>query len=420
VRRMTTFCNALILLVAFSGFTLRADAALDQAKLKRPLSPYFSWLKESRKGIKGKNIAEVAKKAGEMWKSLPADKKKTYEERATKAKAEYAAYIAKVKGTDAFQAFMDKKKVARKKKLQRSVRSAMHKVPKDAKLKKPLSGYMLWFKGTRSTIKGKNIAEVSKKAGEMWKGLSAEKKKPFADKAQEAKKTYDAYVATSKGAAALKAYKDAISKARAPLTKNSDAAKAKKAAAKVKAKAKREKAKAKAATKKVKVQALKEKAKARAAAAKAKVKAMKAATAEKKKAKVAAKAKAKAAKKVKAKAKAAAKAKAKAAKKEKAKAAAAAKAKAKAAKKEKAKAKAAAKKAAMKTAMKKAKAMKAPMKAAMKTTKKVVKKLVEMTPDFVSILATMLVGALSCGGIALAVLYFRRSVTSPSEEPLLV
>merc|ERR1712151_329583 len=280
--------------------TLQADAALDQTKLKRPLSPYFAWLKESRKGIKGKNIAEIAKKAGEMWKSLPADKKKTYEERATKAKAEYAAYIAKVKGTDAFQAFMDKKKVARKKKLQRSVRSAMHKAPKDAKLKKPLSGYMLWFKGTRSTIKGKNIAEVSKKAGEMWKGLSAEKKKPFEDKAQEAKKTYDAYVATSKGAVALKAYKDAISKARAPLTKNSDAAKAKKAAAK---------AKAKAATKKVKVQALKEKAKARAAAAKAKVKAMKAATAEKKKAKVAAKAKAKAAKKVKAKSQAAAKGK---------------------------------------------------------------------------------------------------------------
>merc|ERR1711972_95278 len=325
---------------------------------------------------------------------------------------EYATYIAKVKGTEAFQAYLDKKAAARKKKLARSVRSAMHKVPKDAKLKKPLSGYMGWFKGARSTIKGKNIAEVSKKAGEMWKGLSAEKKKPFADKAQEAKKKYDAYVATSKGAAALKTYKDAIATARAPLTKNSDAAKAKKAAAKVKAKAKREKAKAKAAAKKGKVQALKEKAKARAAAAKDKVKAMKAAKVQALKAKVAAKAKAKAAKKAKAKAKAAAKAKAKAAKKEKAKATAAAKAKAKAAKKEKAKAKAA--------AMKKAKAMKAPMKAAMKTTKKVVKKLVETVPDVVSILAMMLVGAISCGGIALALLHFRRRVSSPSEEPLLV
>merc|ERR1712061_287762 len=385
------------LLVALSGFSLQADAALDQTKLKRPLSPYFSWLKESRKGIKGKNIAEIAKKAGEMWKSLPADKKKTYEDRASKAKAEYAAYIAKVKGTEAFQAYMDKKAVARKKKLKRSVKSAMHKVPKDAKLKKPLSGYMLWFKGARSTIKGKNIAEVSKKAGEMWKSLSVEKKKPFADKAQEAKKTYDAYVATSKGAAALKAYKDGIAKARIPLTKNSDAVKAKKAAAKVKAKAKREKAKARAVAKKGKLLALREKAKARATAAKEKVKAMKAAKLEKKKAKVAAKAKAKAAKKDKAKAKAAATAKAKVAKKEKAKA----------------------KAAAMKAVMKKAKAMKAPMKASMKT-KKIVKKLAETAPDVVSILAAMLVGALSCGGIALAVLHFRRSVSSPNEEPLLV
>merc|ERR1712019_293021 len=92
------------------------------------------------------------------------------------------------------------------------------------------------------------------------------------------------------GAAALKSYKDAIAKARAPLTKNSDAAKAKKAAAKVKAKAKREKAKAKAAAKKGKVQALKEKAKAMAAAAKEKVKAMKAAKAAKAKAKAAARA----------------------------------------------------------------------------------------------------------------------------------
>merc|ERR1712151_1450692 len=318
--------------------------------------------------------------------------------------------IAKVKGTEAFQAYMDKKAAARKKKLARSVRSAMHKVPKDAKLKKPLSGYMLWFKGIRSTIKGKNIAEVSKEAGEMWKGLSAEKKKPFEDKAQEAKKTYDAYVATSKGAAALKAYKDAISKARAPLTKNSDAAKAKKAAAKVKAKAKREKAKAKAAAKKVKVRALKEKAKARATAAKEKVKAMKAATAEKKKAKVAAKAKAKAAKKVKATAKAAAKAKAKAAKKEKAKAKAAAKAKAKAAKKAKA--------AAKKAAMKKAKAMKkAPMKAAMK---KVVKKLIEFIPGVMSILVAMIVGALSFCGAVLAVNSFRRSTPGSTKEPLLV
>merc|ERR1711879_1097322 len=131
------------------------------------------------------------------------------------------------------------------------------------------------------------FSEVGKKAGSMWKSLPADKKKVYADRAQEAKKKYDAYVATSKGAAALKAYKDAIAKARAPLAKTSEAVKAKKAPAKAKAKAKREKAKARAAARKEKVQALKEKAKARAAAAKEKLKAIKAAKVETKKAKAA-------------------------------------------------------------------------------------------------------------------------------------
>merc|ERR1712060_808172 len=150
---------------------------------------------------KGKNVAEVAKKAGEMWKSLAAEKKKIYEDRANKAKAEYAAYIAKVKDTEGFKAFKDELAVARKKRLKRSVKSAMRKVTMDSSLKRPLSGYMLWFKDARKTIKGKNIAEVGKKAGEMWKGMSADKKKSFADKAQEGKKKYAAYVATGKGAA---------------------------------------------------------------------------------------------------------------------------------------------------------------------------------------------------------------------------
>merc|ERR1712190_703335 len=168
--------SVMLFAVAFFAFTLQADAALDRAKLKRPLSGYFTWLKDNRKSIKGKNVAEVSKKAGEMWKSLSADKKKVYEDRATKAKTEYAAYIAKVKETDAFKAYKGELAVARKKKLKRSVKSATRKVKMDASLKRPLSGYMLWFKDTRKSIKGKNVAEVGKKAGEMWKSLPADKK----------------------------------------------------------------------------------------------------------------------------------------------------------------------------------------------------------------------------------------------------
>merc|ERR1712107_134923 len=143
---------------------------------------------------------------------------------------------------------------------------------------KPLSGYMLWMKDTRKSIKGKNIAEVSKKAGEMWKGLPDDKKKQYADSALEAKKKYAAYIATGKGAAALKAYKEGVAKAKVPLKAKDEKSKAKKAAAKAKAKAR-------AAAKKEKVKALKAKAKAKAVAAKAK----KAAGKEKKKAAVAAK-----------------------------------------------------------------------------------------------------------------------------------
>merc|ERR1712176_626514 len=150
------------------------------------------------------------------------------EDRASKAKTEYAAYIAKIKDTEAFRTYKDEKAVARKKKLKRSVKIAMHKVPMDKSLKKPLSGYMLWFKDARKTIKGKNVAEVGKKAGEMWKGMSADKKKPFADRAQEAQKKYAAYIATGKGAAALKAYKEGIAKAKAPLLAKDGKANAKK------------------------------------------------------------------------------------------------------------------------------------------------------------------------------------------------
>merc|ERR1712227_1054686 len=193
---------------------------------------------DNRKSIKGKNVAEVSKKAGEMWKSLSAEKKKVFEDRASKAKTEYAAYIAKVKDTDAFKAYKGELAAARKKKLKRSVKSAVRKVPMDASLKRPLSGYMLWFKDTRKSIKGKNIAVVGKKAGEMWKSLPADKKKTYGDRALEAKKKYAAYVATGKGAAALKAYKAGIAKAKAPLLATDEKLKAKKAAKKAKAKAK--------------------------------------------------------------------------------------------------------------------------------------------------------------------------------------
>merc|ERR1712032_594540 len=109
----------------------------------------------------------------------------------------------------------------------RRVKREIKAISKDKNLKRPASAYMSWFNDNRKSIKGKDVADIAKKAGSMWKTLSAANKKTYEDKAAKAKKAYDDFVATSKGAAALKAYKDAVAKAKAPLSGTAEKAKAK-------------------------------------------------------------------------------------------------------------------------------------------------------------------------------------------------
>merc|ERR1712176_1531638 len=148
------------------------------------------------------------------------------------------------------KAYEDARAAARKQKLKRRVKSAVKAIAKDKGLKRAPSAYMSWLSDNRKTIKGKNVAEVSKKAGSMWKALSASSKKTYEDKAAKAKKAYDDFVATSKGAAALKAYKDAVAKAKAPLSGTAEKAKAKAKAAKEKLAARKKALKEKLAAKK--------------------------------------------------------------------------------------------------------------------------------------------------------------------------
>ncbi|XP_040176816.1 FACT complex subunit SSRP1 isoform X2 [Rana temporaria] len=61
--------------------------------------------------------------------------------------------------------------------------------------KRPMSAYMLWLNASREKIKGDNpgisIIDLSKKAGEIWKGMSKEKKEEWDRKAEEAKRDYE-------------------------------------------------------------------------------------------------------------------------------------------------------------------------------------------------------------------------------------
>merc|ERR1712032_257765 len=222
----------------------------DASKLKPAPNAYASWLKNTRKSIKGKNSADVFKKAGAMWKALSASSKKTYEDSATKAKEQRAAYIAKVKDTKEYKAYEEERAAARQKKLKRRVKIAVNAIAKDKSLKKPTSAYMAWFNDNRKTIKGKDVPDTAKKAGSMWKALSAANKKTYQDKAAKAKKVYDDYIASTKGAAALKSYKEAVAKAKAPLSAKADKAKAKAKAAKEKLAARKKALKEKLAAKK--------------------------------------------------------------------------------------------------------------------------------------------------------------------------
>ncbi|CAH2321440.1 FACT complex subunit SSRP1 [Pelobates cultripes] len=69
--------------------------------------------------------------------------------------------------------------------------------------KRPMSAYMLWLNASREKIKSENpgisITDLSKKAGEIWKTMTSDKKEEWDRKAEEAKRAYEK---------AMKEYKD--------------------------------------------------------------------------------------------------------------------------------------------------------------------------------------------------------------------
>ena len=61
--------------------------------------------------------------------------------------------------------------------------------------KRPMSSYFIWMNENRDRIKEEygcdGIAEVSKKAGEIWKEMSESEKAPYEEKNREAKERYE-------------------------------------------------------------------------------------------------------------------------------------------------------------------------------------------------------------------------------------
>lgn len=84
-------------------------------KLKKPQSAYWMWLSENRERIsaelkkEGKTSSgpDVAKRAGVVWGSMPADEKAQFEAKAKKAKDDYDAYVKSEAGAAALQQHKD-------------------------------------------------------------------------------------------------------------------------------------------------------------------------------------------------------------------------------------------------------------------------------------------------------------------------
>ena len=74
-----------------------------------------------------------------------------------------------------------------------------------SKLKKPVPAYWIWLTENREKIvkehklEGKKAPEVTKKAGEVWKGLSEKDKSPYEKKASAQKEEFDKFVKTEEG-----------------------------------------------------------------------------------------------------------------------------------------------------------------------------------------------------------------------------
>ena len=165
---------------------------------KKATSAYWLWLGENRVSITNahglKRGSEVAKKAGELWKSLgPADKKK-YEDLAAKDKIRYEEEVKR----------LGKRKIERKEEDDKDGK----KRKKDKEVpKRPMSAYFLWTQGERESIMKKHGiekagTEYTKKAAEEWKSVSDAIKKDYEKKADAAKAQYlkdlEAYKKTKK------------------------------------------------------------------------------------------------------------------------------------------------------------------------------------------------------------------------------
>uniref|UniRef100_A0A2C9WC65 HMG box domain-containing protein n=1 Tax=Manihot esculenta TaxID=3983 RepID=A0A2C9WC65_MANES len=173
---------------------------------KRPSPPYILWCKDQWNEVKKENpdaeFKEISNILGAKWKSVSAGEKKPYEEKYQAEKEAYLQLIANEKREgEAMKLFEEehKQKTAMELleqyiqfKQEAEKENKKTKKEKDPlKPKQPISAFFLFSNERRAALLSeKNVLEVAKIAGEEWKNMTEEERRPYEEMAKKNKEKY--------------------------------------------------------------------------------------------------------------------------------------------------------------------------------------------------------------------------------------
>ncbi|KAF2313434.1 hypothetical protein GH714_010980 [Hevea brasiliensis] len=176
-------------------------------EMKRPSPPYILWCKDQWNEVKKENpdaeFKEISNILGSKWKNVSAEEKKPYEEKYQAEKEAYLQVMAKEKREDEAMELWEeeqKQKTAMELleqyiqfKQEAEKENKKSKKEKDPlKPKQPMSAFFLFSNERRTALlaEGKNVLEVAKIAGEEWKNMTEEERRPYEEMAKKNKEKY--------------------------------------------------------------------------------------------------------------------------------------------------------------------------------------------------------------------------------------
>ncbi|KAI3943158.1 hypothetical protein MKW92_021425 [Papaver armeniacum] len=178
-------------------------------EMKKPSSAYVLWCKDQWAEVKKENpdaeFKEVSNILGSKWKNVTEEEKKPYEEKYQADREAYLQIVGKEKRENEAMKLLeeDQKQKTAMELLEQYLQFKQEGAAevKDGKKKKkeqdplkpkrPLTAFFLFSKEVRANhADNKNVVEVSKIAGEEWKKMSEEQKKPYEDIVKKQKEEY--------------------------------------------------------------------------------------------------------------------------------------------------------------------------------------------------------------------------------------